>query len=146
MDASTGRDHIVIRKLAALALPAAMLACAPVGTDDDYVSDAPTARVVGEAVSCLNSASIRDTTVHDDRTIDFEVGGKTYRNTLTNGCGNLGFVRAFTYDTTIGQLCDNEIIYVLDNTGGDLRRGAACGLNEFVPIEYVEDDADVMTD
>ena len=66
-------------------------------------------------------------------------GGKVYRNTLPLTCPRLGFQEAFTYSTSISQLCNTEIIYVLENLGGELRRGAGCGLGKFVPVEYVKD-------
>lgn len=127
------------------ALPLALSACAPMNDDDDFVSKAPAATVVGEPVSCLNIGGIGDSNVRDDRTIDFEyTGGKTYRNTLTPGCNRLSFEEAFTYNTSLHQLCANEIIYVLDSVGGELERGAACSLGEFVPIEYIDRDKDTM--
>ncbi len=134
-----------MRCLALIAIPLAAGACAPVEDDREFISEAPPATVVGEPRSCLNTANIRRSTVHDDRTIDFEyTGGKIYRNTLTRGCTRLGFEEAFTYRTSINQLCRNEIIYVLDNVGGELRRGAGCSLNDFVPIEYIDRDLDIM--
>jgi len=49
--------------------------------------------------------------------------------------------RAFTYETTVSQLCRPEIIYRLDTFGGRLQRGPGCSLGEFVPVEYLKDDA-----
>ena len=45
-------------------------------------------------------------------------GGKVYRNTLPNSCPRLGFEEAFSYSTSINQLCSTEIIYVLEQIGG----------------------------
>ena len=67
-------------------------------------------------------------------------GNRVYRNTLPNTCPRLGFEEAFTYETSLTQLCSTDIIYVLENFGGDLRRGAGCGLGEFIPVEYVDQD------
>ena len=118
--------------------------CAPVESEDRFVSEAPMASVTGEPVSCLNTANIRQSRVHDDRTIDFEVGSRTYRNTLRPGCSGLGFEKSFTYSTSINRLCSGEIVYVLHTFGGQLDRGAGCSLGEFVPIEYVDRDIDTM--
>ena len=108
---------------AATALPA--MAAAP----------PPAAKVVGDAVTCVNIRSIRQTEVRDDRTIDFMMnGGKVYRNTLPNSCPQLGFERAFGYQTSQSQLCNVDIITVLVQ-GGGMRRGASCGLGKFTPIE-----------
>ena len=102
-------------------------------------SRAPAARVVGEAVNCIPLAQIRTSRVHDDSTIDFDMGGrKLYRNTLPNSCPGLGFEASFTYETSLSQLCSVDIIYVLRNTGAMLQRGAGCGLGKFVPIELVK--------
>ena len=99
-------------------------------------SKAPAAKVVGEAEDCISLGSLRQSTVRDDQTIDFEVGGRTYRNTLPYSCPSLGFEQAFTYETALTRLCSTDVIYVLQNAGGHLQRGAGCGLGKFVPIKY----------
>ncbi|OBX18768.1 hypothetical protein A9995_09345 [Erythrobacter sp. QSSC1-22B] len=135
----------MIRIAAAIAATGVLLAgCAPTEGEDRFVSEAPMASVTGDPVNCLNTAMVRQSRVHDDRTIDFEVGSRTYRNTLGPGCGGLGFEKSFTYRTSINRLCSGEIIYVLRTIGGQLDRGAACSLGEFVPIEYVDRDIDTM--
>ena len=74
--------------------------------------------------------------IRDDWTIDFMAGGKrVYRNTLPNRCPGLRAANAFSYETSLTQLCDTDIIYVLNTVGGSLQRGAGCGLGEFVPVE-----------
>jgi hypothetical protein len=120
-------------------LPLAILALAGCQQSADSTpkpSKAPAARVVGEAASCIPIVSIRSSRVHDDRTIDFDLGGgKVYRNTLPNSCPGLGFEEAFTYETSLSQLCSTDIIYVLQRVGGSVQRGAGCGLGQFVPVE-----------
>ena len=97
----------------------------------------PEAKVVGDAISCVNIRGIRQTQVRDDQTIDFMMnGGKVYRNTLPNRCPQLGFERAFGYETSQSQLCNVDIITVLVQAGG-IRRGASCGLGKFTPVELV---------
>jgi len=119
---------------AALGLPLA--ACAP-EIDRPATVDAPAVRVVGAAESCITTSQIRNTKVHDDYTIDFEMnGGRTYRNTLPGRCGSLGFEERFAYQTTVGRLCNTDTITVLDSSG---RSGITCGLGEFVPVEPVGD-------
>ena len=49
----------------------------------------------------------------------------------------LTFDRAITYETSIDQLCTQQIVYSLQNIGGVPQRGAGCALGEFVPVEYV---------
>jgi hypothetical protein len=101
-------------------------------------SRAPAATVIGDPLSCIPISQIRGSTVHDDSTIDFQLGGKTYRNTLPNRCPGLGAERAFTYETSLTQLCNTDIIYVLRRIGGDYQRGAGCGLGSFVPVELAK--------
>ncbi len=87
--------------------------------------------VVGE--TCLSLASIRESRVIDDKTIDFIMnGGKIYRNTLPYACPSLGFEKAFGYSTSLSQLCSTDIIRVIHQGGGP-RFGAGCGLGKFVP-------------
>jgi hypothetical protein len=112
-----------------------LAACtAPVDRSDEI--EAPAARVVGAAESCITTNQIRQTKVHDDYTIDFEMtGGRIYRNTLPIRCGSLGFEERFAYETSVGRLCSTDTITVLQADG---RRGATCGLGQFVPIELVD--------
>ncbi len=91
----------------------------------------------GASVDCVNLQNIRETRVIDDNTIDFILrDGKVLRNTLPQGCPQLGFERAFSYQTSISQLCSVDIITVIQQ-GGGLRRGASCGLGKFTPITPV---------
>ena len=108
-------------------------------SDAPKKSRVPAAEVTGEPVSCINLSQIRSSQVRDDRTIDFMLsGGKVYRNELPYQCGGLGFERAFTYSTSLTQLCNVDIITVLQNFGGRLNRGASCGLGEFTPVKLVK--------
>jgi hypothetical protein len=72
--------------------------------------------------------------VRSDQVIDFElVGGDVLRNELPYRCPQLGFERAFSYSTSITQLCSTDIITVIVQGGGPMR-GASCGLGQFTPI------------
>ena len=87
----------------------------------------------GPPVACVQINAIRDTRVRDDSTIDFYMSGnRVYRNTLPHSCPELGFEERFSYETSLSQLCNVDIITVLrDNP---LSRGASCGLGQFQPI------------
>ncbi len=113
----------------------ALGACSQSDAQSTPKSKAPAAKVVGEAVNCIPIAQISSSTVHDDQTIDFKVGSKLYRNTLPNSCPGLGMEGGFSYKTSQSELCNVDIIHVLDRTGGHLREGVGCGLGKFVPIE-----------
>ena len=108
---------------------------------DRPASKAPPVEVLGEPVSCVNTSRIRNTQVHDDYTIDFNLGGgEIYRNTLPNRCPNLGFEERFAYEVSTGQLCSIDTIAVI--MGGAVGRGPRCALGKFVPVRYVEAAAD----
>ena len=119
-------------------LPLAAGACMPAdaaSNRDHGRRDAPAARITGEPVNCVRTTQFSDTRVRDDRTIDFMRNSRQgWRNTLPNSCPGLAVQNAFTYKTSTSELCSVDIINVLENAGG-LRRGAACGLGPFVPIE-----------
>lgn len=125
-----------------IASGAALFALQPLAlaqSDAPKKSRVPAAEVTGKPVSCINLSQIRSSQVRDDRTIDFMLsGGKVYRNELPYQCGGLGFERAFTYSTSLTQLCNVDIITVLQNFGGRLNRGASCGLGEFTPVKLVK--------
>ena len=130
------------RSLALAALPLLVIGCAPVerATDANPAAGAPAVTVLGEGRSCIMRDQIRQTLVRNDRVIDFEMqGGKVYRSTMAQRCPGLSFERAITYETSINQLCTNQIVYALQSVGGVLQRGAGCSLGEFVPVEYVKD-------
>ncbi|WP_298336288.1 hypothetical protein [uncultured Erythrobacter sp.] len=101
----------------------------------------PTVKVVGEAETCIRTQAIRQSLVRSDQVIDFEMaGGRVFRSMLPNRCPRLGFEQAFTYSTSINQLCKQEIIRVITPVAGQLDVGAGCSLGEFVPVEYIELD------
>lgn len=118
-------------------------ACAPVeggSNRPDPALAGPPVKVVGEGETCIRTQAIRQSKVRSDQVIDFEMrGGKVYRSTLPNRCPRLGFEEAFSYRTSINQLCKQDIIQVVTPLAGQLDTGPSCGLGEFVPVEYVED-------
>lgn len=118
-------------RLAVLALlPLSLAACA-----DKPPRTAQTMIPAGEPQTCVQINQIRSTQVIDDQTIDFRMqGGRILRNTLPNRCPGLGFERAFSYRTSIAQLCNVDIITVVVQGGGP-QIGASCGLGQFVPVK-----------
>lgn len=126
-----------------VALPLALAACAPADPAARAEAEAarvPAATVVGKGQNCIELSQLRANVVRSDSVIDFQMnGGKVFRNTLQQRCPALGFERAITYETSISQLCRQQIVYAFQNIGGVPQRGAACALGEFVPVEYVKD-------
>lgn len=117
-------------------LPLALAACTQDRPTERPVV-APAAKVVGEPVRCIGIRAFNNTRIRDDWTIDFirGAGKKAWRNTLPHRCFGLRSDNAFSYKTSLTQLCSNDIIHTLDRVGGDLQRGAGCGLGQFVPVE-----------
>jgi len=96
----------------------------------------PAAQVIGPAQSCISLAQIRSTRIRDDFTIDFMgAGDNVWRNTLPNRCPGLKSADAFSYETSLTQLCGTDVIRVLERMGGTPRPGTACGLGQFVPVK-----------
>jgi hypothetical protein len=111
-------------------LPLLLAACA-----DKPPRTAQTMIPAGDPVQCVQIVQIRSTRVIDDQTIDFQMrNGTVFRNTLPNRCPGLGFERAFSYRTSIPQLCNVDIITVVVQGGGP-QIGASCGLGMFVPVK-----------
>lgn len=92
------------------------------------------ARPVGKAESCIPIVQIQSSRVRDDSTIDFYMNnGRVYRSILPYSCPTLGFEKAFSYATSLSQLCSTDIITVIRQ--GGQTRGASCGLGQFQPVE-----------
>jgi hypothetical protein len=93
----------------------------------------PEAVPTGKPVDCIPLRQIRESRVRNDRVIDFSISGdRYYRVTLPQGCPGLGFEKRFTYQTSIAQLCAQDIITVLQVAPAF--RGASCGLAPFQPV------------
>lgn len=102
--------------------------------DDKYVITE-----IGEPENCIRRSQIRSTDVISDSIIDFKMrGGDIYRNTLPNRCSGLAFEEAFSYRTSVNQLCSVDIIRVIDSTAGRIEERNACGLGKFQKIEKVK--------
>lgn len=84
---------------------------------------------------CVSLARIDRTDVVDDRSILFYMkGNDIYLNRLPHRCPGLKWEKAFMYRTSQSQLCDLDIITVLDSMGFGYRPGVSCGLGMFFPI------------
>ena len=95
----------------------------------------PPATPNGAPRNCVPITQLRESLVRSDRVIDFRTTGgrdRFYRVTLPQSCPGLGFERRFSYATSLSQLCAQDIITVLYQTGPV--RGASCGLAPFQPV------------
>ena len=72
----------------------------------------PVATPAGAPVDCLPIRSIDRTVVRNDRTIDFMTrgdGARVYRNVLPAACPELASEGAFSYETSLSQLCNVDV-------------------------------------
>lgn len=96
--------------------------------------------VSGPPEQCLRLSSIDHTDVIDDQNILFYMRGKEiYRNHLPYPCSGLRIYDTFMYRTSLSQLCNVDIITVLDNIGFGFSPRNSCGLGLFYPV--TEEDA-----
>ncbi len=96
----------------------------------------PAVHVTGPAVSCIPISHFSETRVRDARTIDFlTTSRRGWRNVLPDSCPNLMTQQAFSYATSLSQLCSTDVIHPLVSSGGQLETTTACGLGQFTPIE-----------
>lgn len=115
------------------AAAALVASCAPQPKTAATAPPPPAPAGAGAPVQCVTLTGIRETKVISDQVIDFYMkDGTVYRNTLPFACGGLMTNKAFGYETTLNQLCNVNTITVIFEGGGP-RRGATCGLGNFVP-------------
>lgn len=139
VDVANGRIAMKLPFPVLFASLAILTGCAPGVESEAYVTNAPAARPLGTSVRCLNTSTVTRSVVQDDRTIDFMVGSRPWRNTLPDRCRDLGASRAIAYDVPTGSLCAGDVVYVVDSAGGGTRRTTSCAVGDFVPVEYVRD-------
>jgi len=88
---------------------------------------------------CVIVSRIRQTDAIDDQNIIFRMrGNKVYRNTLPKTCPNLQRENRIAYETRTSQLCNIDIITVLEYYGAGFRPGFTCRLGQFVPLSPAE--------
>jgi hypothetical protein len=87
------------------------------------------------AENCVSLAAIRKTRIVDDQTIIFYMrGDNIFINRLPRKCNGLKRGDGYSYETSLTQLCNTDIIRVLQRFGGALPRPQnACGLGFFQP-------------
>ncbi len=93
----------------------------------------------GETELCLRTTKIRSSQVLDNQHILFKMNnGDTYLNKLPRKCSQLGFNRAFSYKNNTSELCNTEIIRVLNTSAaGGPTTLATCGIGKFERLEKI---------
>jgi len=88
-------------------------------------------RVAGEPVRCISQRNIRSTRIIDRTAILYEVGGKLYLNRPDAGASTLDDDDILVTKTNGTQLCDMDIVRLVDRSG-HFPRGFV-NLGQFVP-------------
>ena len=115
------------------------LLCAVVAVADDQASSDADSGEYFQLENCIRTAQIRSTDIIDDRTIVFYMSHqKIFVNQLPRRCSGLRIADAFSYRTTISQLCNVDVIRVVRTFGRRLDTGPSCGLGKFRPATEEE--------
>lgn len=95
-----------------------------------------------EATHCVQVRSIDQIDIVDSDTLVFRMrGDEVYRNELPYNCPGLQQGDTLMYRTTVGQVCDLDIVTVLEDWGFGFAPGPSCGLGMFHPItEQIADE------
>jgi hypothetical protein len=105
----------------------------PDGTSTEAENPLATVAATGPSRSCLQISQIDSTEGISDRAIIFRMrGGDLYRNELNANCPGARRDMAFSYSTTIGQICRGEILTFFDPPVR--AQYGSCALGDFVPI------------
>lgn len=90
---------------------------------------------VDQAVPCLKLSRIQDVDIIDSRRIVFQSGiNDYYLNTLPYACNGLKLNDSFMYQTSLNEICNVDVITVLNDIGPDYNAGVSCGLGKFEPV------------
>lgn len=131
------RLPVVCHRILPLAVALVLSGCLATGQQHEEASAEPDplAALLDDAEDCISLQRIDRTEVIDEQTVLFLMrGGEVYANRLPNRCPGLRRNKTIMYKTSLSQLCNLDVITVLDQLGGGLQRGASCGLGDFVPI------------
>jgi hypothetical protein len=119
-------------------LPLCLAGCQQQGWPGKPTAPLYEAQVIGEPQSCIPLVQVRESRIRDDMTIDFMRGNKEgWRVSLETPCPGLKMANKFSYETSLNQLCNTDIIHVLHDYGGRIERGPGCGLSQFVPVKLL---------
>ncbi len=124
-----------------LSISASLLAVSLLSTGTARAHDEPADAT--RAKHCVSLLRIDRTDIIDDSNILFYMtDGTIYRNQLPHRCPGLRRADSFMYRTSLNQLCDLDIITVLNSLGFGFMRGPSCGLGSFQPV--TEDEVAVL--
>ncbi len=117
-------------RIAAISL--VCLSVVPVVHAQDAVTDK-------EPIRCVKIDRIENVDVIDNENVVFQIGiNNYYLNTLPYACNGLRLNESIMYRTSTNELCDIDVITVLDKIGPGFQAGPSCGLGKFKPITREE--------
>jgi Family of unknown function (DUF6491) len=95
-----------------------------------------------DSVQCVRISDIEGIDVVDSRTLVFRMrGDDVYENKLPFECPGLKRNDTLMYRASVGQLCNIDIVTVLEDWGFGFAPGPSCGLGMFNPItEEIADE------
>ncbi len=115
--------------LASVGIPAIAHAATPPAVQLD---NALKGRSAGSPVSCINQQSIRSSQIIDKTAILYKMNnGTIYVNRPVSGVSSLDNFKILATDTHSGQLCNVDIVHLLDQ--GSKMPAGSLGLGMFVP-------------
>jgi hypothetical protein len=86
-------------------------------------------------VKCVDLRRIDHTEIVGDQTILFYMKNRTiYRNLLPHACPGLEREERFMYRVSLSQLCNVDVVSVLEDWGFGFTQGPSCMLGMFQPI------------
>jgi hypothetical protein len=92
-----------------------------------------------QSVPCLRLSRIQDVEILDNSRILFRTGvNDYYLNTLPHACSGLKLHDAFQHRTSVDEICEVDVITVVDQIGSRVYTGPVCGLGKFEPISKEE--------
>lgn len=122
-------------RLAALTTLLAGLAAGGAYAGEDGDAAIAMADEADDVRRCVKLYRVDRTDIIDDRNILFYMrNGEVLHNQLPRRCPGLRSADAFSYRTSLNELCNVDVITVIRPALRDFDRGATCGLGEFRPI------------
>lgn len=132
-----------LKKPILLVIGVALSACTTASTYE--MSEKVSARLAefeptGATDSCMSTSRINQIVALDEKHLLVRVGAsRYYLNKVSGRCSGADrSSNRLQYSTSTGQLCRNEIIQVVDNSGGFLV--GSCSLGDFERLEKIESE------
>jgi len=106
-----------------------------------YVSSATANQAdnTDNSIPCLSLSRIKNVDILDNKHLVFQTGvNDYYLNTLPYACNGLRLNDSFLYSSSINQICNVDVISVLNKFGSGYQSGPSCGLGVFVAVNKEE--------